>query len=102
MMNTRIATLHITTNPLFSPKPMNPCPTTAANTETVRSFFLPTRYMFYVGRQRTDGTKRLVIGIDLDQENRGESHYDIHNSDEDGDIGTQFRNHIGKDIIAVV
>lgn len=46
MMNARIATLHITTNPLFNPKPMNPCAATAVNTEAVRSFFLPTRYRF--------------------------------------------------------
>ena len=44
MMNTRTATLQITLNPLFSPKPMNPCPSTAVSAETVRSFFLPMRY----------------------------------------------------------
>lgn len=44
MMNARIATLHNTTSPLFSPKPMSPCAATAVNTEIVRSFFLPTRY----------------------------------------------------------
>lgn len=41
-------------------------------------------------------------GINLDQENWGESHDDIHNSDEDRDIGTQLGNHIGQDIIAIV
>jgi hypothetical protein len=43
-----------------------------------------------------------VIGIDLDQENRGKGHDDVHNSDEDRDVGTQPRNHVGKDIVAVV
>ena len=47
MMNIRIARLHMATNPLFNPKPMNPCANTAVNTEVVRSFFLPTRYMFW-------------------------------------------------------
>lgn len=44
MMNTRTATLQITLNPLFSPKPIKQCPTTAVSAEAVRSFFLPTRY----------------------------------------------------------
>lgn len=43
-----------------------------------------------------------VIGVNLDQENRGKGHDDIHNSDEDGDIGTQPRNHVGQDIVTVV
>jgi len=43
-----------------------------------------------------------VVGVNLDQENRGKGHDDIHNSDEDGDIGTQPRNHVGQDIVTVV
>lgn len=46
--------------------------------------------------------KERLIGIDLDQKDRGESHDDVHNSDEDRDIRTQLWNHIGKDIVAVV
>ena len=41
-------------------------------------------------------------GVNLDQENRGKGHDDIHNGDEDRDIGTQPRDHAGKDLIAVV
>lgn len=52
MMNIKIATLHIVTNPLFSPNPTNPCATTAINTEVVRSFFLPTRYMLWASANR--------------------------------------------------
>lgn len=43
-----------------------------------------------------------MIGADLDQKNRGKGHDYIHNGDEDRDIGTQPRNHVGKDIVAVV
>lgn len=39
--------LHIATDPLFNPKPINPCAATAVNTETVRIFFLPTRYKLW-------------------------------------------------------
>lgn len=54
IMNIKIATLHIVTNPLFSPKPTKPCAATAINTEVVRSFFLPTRYTLWasVNRQK--------------------------------------------------
>ena len=44
----------------------------------------------------------MVIGINLDQENWGEGHDDVHNSDENRDIGTQPRDDVGKDIVAVV
>lgn len=43
-----------------------------------------------------------MVGNDLDHENRGKGHDDIHNGDEDRDIGTQPRNNVGKDIVAVV
>lgn len=101
MMNTMIARLHMTTNPLFNPKPISPWPATAVNTEAVRSFFLPTRCQV-VERASARRQEEGSIGIDLNQKNRGESHDDIHNSDEDRDIGTQLWNHIGKDIVAVV
>jgi hypothetical protein len=101
MMNTRIATLHIPTNPLFNPKPINACPATAINTEAVRSFFLPTRYKLW-GTSANRQRERQVIGVNLDQKNRRKSHDDIHNSDEDRDIGTQLRNNVGKDIVTVI
>lgn len=49
-----------------------------------------------------DRKEKRLIDNDLNQKNRRKSHDDIHDGDEDRDIGTQLRNYIGKDIIAVV
>ena len=46
--------------------------------------------------------ERQAIGANLDQENRGKGHNNVHNSDEDRDIGTQPGNHVGKDIVTVI
>jgi len=67
-----------------------------------RKEFLSSNALQVVGPSASRQKERQVIGIDLDQENRGEGHDDIHNSDEDRDIGAQPRNHVGKDIIAIV
>ena len=50
----------------------------------------------------TPTESEVVISIDLNQENRGEGHDDVHNSDENRNIGTQPGNRVGKDIVAVV
>ena len=66
-----------------------------------RKEFLSSNALHVVGISKPTESQ-VVISIDLDQENRGEGHDDVHNGDEDRDIGTQPRNHVGKDIVAVV
>ena len=46
--------------------------------------------------------ERRAVGTNLDQENRREGHDDIHDGDEDRDVGARPRNHVGKDSVTVV
>jgi len=66
-----------------------------------RKEFLSSNALHVVGVSKPTESE-VGIRINLDQENRGEGHDDVHNGDENRNIGTQPRNHVGKDIVAVV
>jgi len=67
-----------------------------------RKELLSSNTLQVVGISELTKKEEQVIGVNLNQENWGEGHDDVHDSDEDRDIGTQPRNHVGKDIVAIV